>query len=70
MYLARRREWPWLNLVSLALTECSPDGRIVAQTVFDAGTLGWPAAVNPFGQPDRRIERVTVNILAQIASAL
>jgi len=38
--------------------------------VFDAGTLGWPAAVNPFGQPDRRIERVTVNILAQIASAL
>lgn len=41
--------------------------------VFDAGTFGWPGAVNPFGKPglpgeppptpDLRVERMTANLL-------
>jgi hypothetical protein len=31
--------------------------------VFDAGTFGWPEAVDPRGSPDARLQRVTANIL-------
>ena len=37
--------------------------------VFDAGTFGWPEAVNPFGRPDPRVEQMTANLLDRMMSA-
>jgi hypothetical protein len=31
--------------------------------VFNASTFGWTGAINPFGQPDQRVERMTANLL-------
>jgi hypothetical protein len=38
--------------------------------VFDAGTFGWPAAVDPIDRPDPRIQQVTANILDRMLSGL
>ena len=37
--------------------------------VFDAGTFGWPGAVNPFGRPDLQVERMTRNLLDRMINA-
>jgi hypothetical protein len=37
--------------------------------VFNASTFGWTGAINPFGQPDERVERMTVNLLDRMGSA-
>jgi hypothetical protein len=37
--------------------------------VFNASTFGWTGAINPFGQPDQRIERMTANLLDRMGSA-
>jgi hypothetical protein len=38
--------------------------------VFDAGTFGWPRALDPFGQPDPRVEGMTRNLLDRMISAM
>ncbi len=37
--------------------------------VFDAGTFGWPGALDPFGRPDLRVEQMTANLLDRMSSA-
>jgi hypothetical protein len=37
--------------------------------VFNASTFGWTGAINPFGQPDPRVERMTSNLLDRMGSA-
>jgi hypothetical protein len=37
--------------------------------VFDAGTFGWPGAVDPLGRPDPRVERMTRNLLDRMTGA-
>jgi N,N-dimethylformamidase beta subunit-like protein len=37
--------------------------------VFNASTFGWAAAINPFGQPDLRVERMSANLLDRMGSA-
>jgi hypothetical protein len=37
--------------------------------VFNASTFGWTGAINPFGQPDPRVERMTANLLDRMGSA-
>jgi hypothetical protein len=36
--------------------------------VFNASTFGWTGAINPFGQPDQRVERMTANLLNRMGS--
>jgi hypothetical protein len=35
--------------------------------VFNASTFGWTGAINPFGQPDPRVERMTANLLDRMS---
>lgn len=37
--------------------------------VFDAATLGWAGALNPFGSADLRVERMTRNLLDRMTGA-
>lgn len=37
--------------------------------VFNASTFGWPEAINPFGQPNPGVERMTSNLLDRMMSA-
>lgn len=37
--------------------------------IFDAGTFGWAGALNPFGSPDRRVDRITRNLLDHMTGA-
>jgi hypothetical protein len=38
--------------------------------VFDAGTFGWPAKIDPFRQPDPRVEGMTRNLLDRMMSVI